>query len=732
MAREILNNLVTYGEQRTKINSNFEELYNFEANTIQDFSIHNIYVTQDGSDITGDGRVNNPYKTIKYALSQITDNDVNNRYVINLTGVFLEDNPIQLKSYVTLVGIGGSIATRIEANNVGQDLFLNNVTTEVRGVALKNTTGKVIELVGSSPTIFRDVTLLDCLQGFLINDPITKGEFFDIACVTESITKEYAIKVEAGSVNIRNFTIVGNASITHPIWADGSTSFLNLISYVTSSPNIGTGLYASNSGSISFSTIGVLRADYGLRAVSGGSIKGSAFSIEQSQIFDIFQEDDSSTFNLSGGTIDANKLAISNFENVRTLVSSTTEGDPANVSTRELHVGTSELGRETCLGEGDSTARGMLVYSYDGASFTDVSNIARSVSGSTFSFPTTAGSGFYCSSDLIDHSTQDYKKFFGLKTIFSTPMSQGTGSYVWEYWNGSSWINFNIMLTMSDPPYLSKAKVLDAITGSTQIRFASDLAGTSPPFNNVGGWQKNDPVGSGTPRYWIRFRIVEDITTAPNIEQIKLHSNRTEANSDGWMEYFGTARPTNVLPLDFALSSPATLSAQAPQDVTVFLSDTIFIERKGNGFRNNRVDLTSFNTLLPPDVDTSTTILLLLTYVVEASTTGAVDWVVRYATSRVGDGVFFSEAEAPTTVGSEKEVTLTDTIPTNGEKKQRTVGIELDVSDSIFWDNEGNSDLLWIQIARDGNNDTFQGQVNLINILARYIKWNNGSRFITV
>ena len=36
----------------------------------------------------------------------------------------------------------------------------------------------------------------------------------------------------------------------------------------------------------------------------------------------------------------------------------------------------------------------------------------------------------------------------------------------------------------------------------------------------------------------MRYRIVEALTTSPVFEQFKIHSNRTEINADGFMEYF--------------------------------------------------------------------------------------------------------------------------------------------------------------------------------------------------
>ncbi|MHC4868061.1 MAG: hypothetical protein ACYTEX_28660, partial [Planctomycetota bacterium] len=68
----------------------------------------------------------------------------------------------------------------------------------------------------------------------------------------------------------------------------------------------------------------------------------------------------------------------------------------------ELHGGSAENGAESVFGEGDSYTRGMLVYTESDANvFTDISVIARSASGSTFTLTgTTVNSAIYIASSL--------------------------------------------------------------------------------------------------------------------------------------------------------------------------------------------------------------------------------------------------------------------------------------------------------------------------------------------
>lgn len=69
-------------------------------------STQSVYVSPEGSDLTGNGSILSPYQTIVHALSQITDASSSKLYLINcLYGVYNEGS-LQLKPYVSVNGQG--------------------------------------------------------------------------------------------------------------------------------------------------------------------------------------------------------------------------------------------------------------------------------------------------------------------------------------------------------------------------------------------------------------------------------------------------------------------------------------------------------------------------------------------------------------------------------------------------------------------------------------------------
>lgn len=82
------------------------------------------------------------FSSITSALASITDASSSKRYVINVApGIYSENNPITLKSYVHIVGQGGPRATQILAANANQDLLLGADNVFLGNLFLNGVTG---------------------------------------------------------------------------------------------------------------------------------------------------------------------------------------------------------------------------------------------------------------------------------------------------------------------------------------------------------------------------------------------------------------------------------------------------------------------------------------------------------------------------------------------------------------------------------------------------------------
>ena len=277
----------------------------------------------------------------------------------------------------------------------------------------------------------------------------------------------------------------------------------------------------------------------------------------------------------------------------------------------------------------------MLVYSHDGSTFTSRTTDAKSVEGSFFSFDGTAiGNSIYVSTVIPEEITGNRLIWAGNKVAVTT--AAVGGEIVAEYWNGSSWIEFNTMSTISGGQYLPKGKALFQRTGGEHVRF---------DYSIQSEWTSHDLIGIGISSYWMRYRIVEALTTSPVFEQFKIHSNRTEINADGFMEYFGNARAIDILPFDSGTFQAANNS---PSNQDLWIGDSLGVGRIENQFQSGTVDRVGLVRPLPLDLDTSSPLKLILHLHSEiADTSPDIDFVVRYSKTNDGDDVYDSTTFAP-------------------------------------------------------------------------------------
>lgn len=93
---------------------------------------NDVWVSNQGSNTTGNGTVEKPYQTINYALSQITTNSSSNIFKIICTSGIYNETSIVLKPYVYIDGQGatinvtGSITADATFNSVGGNVIFGN------------------------------------------------------------------------------------------------------------------------------------------------------------------------------------------------------------------------------------------------------------------------------------------------------------------------------------------------------------------------------------------------------------------------------------------------------------------------------------------------------------------------------------------------------------------------------------------------------------------------------
>ena len=349
----------------------------------------------------------------------------------------------------------------------------------------------------------------------------------------------------------------------------------------------------------------------------------------------------------------------------------------------ELHVGKYDDGKESVFGEGDSHTNGMVILSTtDSIAFTDNTSKAIDLGDTyeTFNGTTTAGSIDYIGSDL---------PLCGIKLTTAVVPTVGGGSVAREYWNGSAWTVFTAMATKSDPPYTQRADNIGTVAESEQIRFdnCDDQAQT-----NV----------NGVTKYWVRFRIVTDITAVGEVEQIKLHTNRLEINKDGFLENFGDSVYKKDLQINWFTT--IQLTGFSPVNESIFFASGLGLSLTDNEFANAATDGRGGFVVLPEGIDTSRGVDFEFYWTPLNNAAGDVRFELLTYQTQVGDTL--SSANTPTTT------LFTETIAVNNDnvlyKTVQNVDVEMLVPGEI----------LAFGIKRLGNDaaDTYTASIAFVNI----------------
>lgn len=379
---------------------------------------------------------------------------------------------------------------------------------------------------------------------------------------------------------------------------------------------------------------------------------------------------------------------------------------------KEIAVGHPDAGREAVFGEGDSYNDEIIVKTFDGANYYDrTSRIQTLGDGQTLGFESTSSNNIiYLSSNK---TSSDYLKHWGVKVNITTALVIGSGSIVYEYYNGSSWVAFNHMVSDSSAPFKSYGNNMLDITGSYQFRYDTKI-------NN--DWSKVSV--DGDLRFWSRMRIVNSISSSLQIDYLKLHTSRTEINGSGFVEYFGMARPIKPVRMNFGSWQAA---AYSPANQDIYLSDGLGVGRVENQFEQ-ALDRTGYSFIMPLDLDTSCGIKARFHWYGESSSNGNIKFTVRWSHSKSGDGVYSTTSSTPTTSSNERSITATIPFSSSEKEKLKTMDVYLEVPEVIAEISKTEGADLWLTFERNGNDgaDTYNGNVVMANVELFYMAWRDG------
>ncbi len=293
----------------------------------------------------------------------------------------------------------------------------------------------------------------------------------------------------------------------------------------------------------------------------------------------------------------------------------------------EFSVGFPGRGFESAFGEGDSSVVGMNILTSGSAGFTNITSEMSSVASGTAALlpDVLSGSALY-----VGTSGSFIRQFPNIKMDITDIGSTGSGDLCFEYPSGSAgiWKKIDYLVCGADAPYRQKAQRLFSDNESIQIRL---------DINEFSNWVTSSVDGlSG---YWMRMKVSSSLTTPPTGSRIKIGTNRTEINDDGFVEYFGNAeQERRIFPV--GLSAVQDLAGASPANAQVAITPVIRLTPVDNRFADGVTD--GFGQLLSLSygIDTSRDLTFRVGWFAEANSTG--DVVFQFYNTnniRTGDNI---------------------------------------------------------------------------------------------
>ena len=676
-----------------------------------------------GNDTTGNGTQLFPYATIDKAISVITDSSATKPYYINVNpGIYTIDNssgPLTLPSYCNM-SASKKFASSIRPTDENQNMFTISNHCIVKYFIIRGPTGA--SAFSSTNKSFyalydmhfsRGLTFLTVVQG----GPVPNSVFVEnIFC---NSTGSNFIDMSGGAViRVKNIESLSKG-VMFNVRGAGTILYAQTCRLEEAdATNTAVGITISDGAFVEFFDFNIVDALTGISISDNTSIiKGSRILCNDTDVTNHLIQSGLSLVEISSSAFNQDKISISNPLTFKVQYIDTKVDNRTYRITDELSVGIPEIGKESEFGEGNSYTRGMLVYTYDGASYVNVTSSVKNPNDAlTITFPNTlANTAIYVCSTLID-KTGNKLVIQGIKLTTTSIGTVGAiSNIVFEYYNGAIWSTIEVMTVSADGLYLPYANNIFPAIGGHQIRFNNQQVVLSS--------LSDDPI-IGTTYHWFRIRITAPIVASPIIDQIKLHPHRTEFNEDGSVEYFGKARPIGRLPITWGNVDAAGPNPPGDTDITYTSTTTLRVGRLQSLFINGAAQRVAMTFISPLEIDTSCPLKIRILYIPITAASGDVELRIYHGLSKDGDTI--------NGVGSETVYSHIRTITNPANiNTQMSALFDLEITDLVAERVNGASgDLIWFAIYRDstaGNLlDTYAGSVAILDIGVFYTKWREG------
>jgi len=671
------------------------------------------------------------YSTISEALAAETATEI--VFTIG-PGTYVENNPLVLRNGVVLRSYGNPENTIITAQNPNSDLIVLGTKCSIRGLTLSGATGpgaRGVYLDGTQSGGYGKFSMVgECMikncdigmesdgKNIPAGAPDSLLAIFCLVQTTSGVRAKGVYVHSKGQFISLSSQIIGVPSpsvpITNAIECTGSGS---KVSMTTSSAWYCTNAIVLDDGAEGeFQLITIKYCNKAIVIGPTGTttrISGDSIYMKNSITYDMDIQADNAILEMNSGLLHENLVNNPNAVKLNAKYHSVQYGKPYQGFIGDCHFGSVNEPAKIFMGEGRYDENNIIVLRNDNleaGSWVNVSNEASSIEEPAFDLfsGVQAGNCVYIGRDTVVQ---------GFKIHVTAAVPTANNSLVWEYWNGLDWVVFKVMQNSAECPYYTSDGSFISAVDKYHIRFGVTTQ-TPAVAKNLNGFTKK----------WMRLRIVSDISGVPVVESIKLHTNCTEINKDGYIEYFGNARVVCQLPFNFH-SFCGTSVPTGNQDI--FISDSLNLKVTNNKFSDSQITRIGFSAFLPNNADISFPLKLKLAFIGDSNTAGTIDWILKYSCTTAESAIYHNADDAPTDPAECGTVLKTTSLSSNSCNKDCRETIEIPIHGLIINPSSGNEHIIWVTLERDAITDTYPGSVSLVQTKLIYVTWNSGTHLLS-
>jgi len=672
------------------------------------------------------------YTSISEAIA--ANNSPNNVFIVS-PGTYIENNPIVLPAGSSLRSNGTGANTFIIAQNPNSDLIVMGPQCSITGFTINGAKGvnargvyfDATQTNGSGTfSVIAECFVVDCFTGVECDGKNFYGIVDTLYC--DKIIIKAATQTLGKGVYIHS----GGQFITTTSYVVGVPGYFPvLIGYYCSDPTskisiiggsawfCGIGIQLENNCNSELSLLTLNYNNIGTLIGTNGSttkLSANSLAINNSVTYDISVLATRANVEIYSSYVDDSKIYNPNHVNINIKYNATNYGNYYQAILGDLQIGSANQPSRLGIGEGLYINNGIFIFSNSNLeSGTWIDNTVGALSYTVPSFnlfPTGAvGECMYIGSD--------YDIFgFKISMITCTSTMATLNDIVWEFWNGTTWVTFNVMQTYPSYPCHTYMNAFVSIVSVFNVRFGLS---TNAPFVTK--------TLNGKTKKWIRYRIVNALSNVPSGEFVKIHTNSTVVNNDGYIEYFGNARIAKNFQITNIYPSNST-----PTSNELFITQNVSIGLTNNVFASGSLTKLGFCDKIETDIDISFPLKLNLAFVTNDASTGDIVWTVRYGYTSAGFNVYLNSNDAPT---SNTNIMSTQNIVTvnvnNNNTDLRTV-IDIDIHNIPSNPSSSDKYILFMVLERDATNnnnlDTYPGNAVLMNMDLTFVSWCNGGHLL--